>query len=202
MNGKLVRNLRVEPDAGHVEEEPPLDLAGVDDALGTIEGDGERLRNVAGDRQLTRQSVAGPARDDGQGNVAERELAGHLVDRPIATPGDDERRPIGERLAREPRPVTALLGHEHTPVETARGERRLRVGNPPPRELRPSSGAGDGIDDDGDADGSYFFTWRRTVGGRNQVSDAARLEVRLPRSIRQIPPFLKGSARPAPIRWA
>jgi hypothetical protein len=38
---------------------------------------------------------------------------------------------------------------------------------------------------------SYFLTWRSTVGGRNQTREAARFDVRLPRSIRQIPPFLE-----------
>ena len=49
---------------------------------------------------------------------------------------------------------------------------------------------------------SQRFTWRSTFGGRNQVSEAARFEVRLPRSMRQMPPFLKASARPAPMRCA
>jgi hypothetical protein len=46
----------------------------------------------------------------------------------------------------------------------------------------------------------YRFNCRKTFGGMSQTSEAARLEVRLPTSMRQMPPFLKGSARPAPIR--
>ena len=43
---------------------------------------------------------------------------------------------------------------------------------------------------------------RRTFGVTNQFSAPARRDVRLSTSIRQTPPFLKVSARPAPMRCA
>jgi hypothetical protein len=47
--------------------------------------------------------------------------------------------------------VTRLFGHEHASIETTRGERCFSVGDAPFRELGPSTSAGNGIDDDGNA---------------------------------------------------
>ena len=64
--GELVRDARVESDAGEIEEEPALDLARIDHAFVAAERDLECRMRIERNAEFTREPVAGSTRDDPQ----------------------------------------------------------------------------------------------------------------------------------------
>src|SRR4030095_13381542 len=62
--GELMRDPRVEADAGEIEEEPALDLARIDHAFVSAERDLECRMRIERNAEFTREPVAGPTRDD------------------------------------------------------------------------------------------------------------------------------------------
>ena len=54
--GELMRDARVEADAGEIEEQPALDLAGIDHALASAERDLERRLRIERNAELARRA--------------------------------------------------------------------------------------------------------------------------------------------------
>ena len=77
-------------DAGNVEEQRAVKIAGVDRARGTGGGNRQRRARVERDLQVARQSVARSAGHDAKRHVGRRHAGGRAVDGAITTPRDDE----------------------------------------------------------------------------------------------------------------
>ena len=122
------------------------------------------------------------------------------------------------RCEQRPRPARAR-GRQRSVTKTsaldaARREQRRRQLGAPPRDVEPAAGAGDRVDDDGDAQRAALPTTSRHRRYRPLSSRSTfgvhepdqrrrpRRDVRLSTSMRQTPPFLNGSGRGAPIRCA
>ena len=108
-----------------------------------------------------------------------------------------------ERRERQLARVAAALGDEHFSVDAAPMQKRRGQLGALPRDVRPAAGAGDRVDDDARRVSlTITRVYARTFGVTNQTSVPAAFDDRLATSMRQMPPFLNGSARRAPIRCA
>ena len=213
-----MRHARIEADASDVEEQAAIELAGVHHQIVAVERHGKCPLRLERDIELPRQSVSRPARNNGQRRRAECQRRRDFVDRAVAAPRDDERHAARQRRRRELARMTDAFCEEHFRLDAAPDEHRRRLLGPRPRLVEVPAGARNRVDDDGDADscGSRFSVLARvtnihcagspsflsTLGVTNQARAPARREVRLSTSMRQMPPFLNGRARPAPIRCA
>src|SRR5207302_9106084 len=63
VGGEVMRDARVQPDAGNVEEQAAIDLARVDDTVVSVQRDLECGRRIERDAEITREAVARTARD-------------------------------------------------------------------------------------------------------------------------------------------
>ncbi len=143
------RDLRVEADAGDVEEQAAGKLAGIQAPLAAVDGLPQRGRRVEWNPELAREAVARAARHEPQRRAGERQGLPHLVDRAVAAPGHHEPRTgfhggRGEIVgvigtARDLDAVRLPRAGEHFP-----GDGRTLVGSPAPPGTRGR------IDDDDD----------------------------------------------------
>ena len=160
--------MRVEADAGHVEEDAPGNLAHVD-APRRARASAWRSAAAGLSRNAERagEPVAGPGRHDRQGGVAEREHAADLVHRAVAAPGADEvraaarRHPAASMRACPGYSVSRTSASTPAPASTARASVRPARGPGPARRNRPAIG----IDDDADAHGRRQPAMRRSMRG-------------------------------------
>ena len=145
-----VRHVRIETDAGDVEEEPAITLTRIDAAHAAVERRREGTRGIQRNTQLARQTIARPAGDDAQRRLAKRERRRHFVDRAVSAPREDGRdSPRQRRLcqfARMPDP----FGHEHLRVETASRNERRRLFRTRASHPHSATGAGYRVDNDDD----------------------------------------------------
>src|SRR5438876_12451784 len=100
--------MRIEADAGEVDEPAAANLADIDRARRPAESGPQCGVRLAMKRELPGQPVSRTGRDNADRDIAERELAGDLVDRAIAAPCDDRACPVRSRRTRQ-RPRVAAL---------------------------------------------------------------------------------------------
>ena len=218
VGGKAMRDAGVEADACDVEEQPAVQLTGIDPAFAPAE-------SATSMALPDRMECAIPARDrcpirsGSSPSVASRNASAEPTSLTVPSPpqartsGRALRERSGSQLARVARP----LGDEYLAVEAAAAisdaassaRSRATCSRPPVPEIglmMTAARSGATV-----ASESHFWLLsferfptrpRSNFGCTNHVSAPGRREVRLSTSMRQMPPFLNGSARPAPMRCA
>ena len=160
------RDVRIEADARELKNSrPPSSPASI--ARGEAPSASMRARiGPPADAKIGRQAVARSGWHDGERRLPEHQGRGHLVDRAVAAPGDDQPRAAGDRGRRQLARMPLALGDEHLAALAATRRAPTR---PAPRALRAALGpgaAGDRVDDDGDHAGSSLDAGRRDPSSR------------------------------------
>ena len=143
--------MRVESDAGDVEEGAIVEHADVD-------GDGpiaERGRKggarIPGHAQAAGKAVAGTSGDESERGRAAGERAADFVDGAVASPDDHEVRAIGDSGTRQVARVSGRTGHIDRRAELTARQLVAKHVDSTASGVRIHSRAGDRIDDRGDA---------------------------------------------------
>src|SRR5204862_3909805 len=98
-----LRDVAVDPDAGRVHEDPPVDFADVDGPAARIADEPGNVTPAARVSERAREVVARPDRIKRERSAAAGDSVRDLVRGPVATGRDDDAVPIGGAFARESR---------------------------------------------------------------------------------------------------
>ena len=142
-------DVRIESDAGDIEEHVIAELARIDDASCRAHRALDRLRRIERNAQIAREAVARAAGNDPQCRrgrsriVALHERASHFVDRAVAAPRHDEICARRRRLERELVRMAGALRQANLPFTPSRSSVRVATSTrsaPVPRRLGPETG--------------------------------------------------------------
>src|SRR5262245_24982411 len=145
----------VESDARDVEEEPAVDLAGVDRLAPSAKRDVDRRRRLPRNAELARKAVARTGGDDAERHGCACERRADLVDRSVTAPRDDGRGAGVHCRLREIARMLATLGQVHRARDAGRREVLRQERDTLLRDAAGSAGARKWIDDCDDIGGRH-----------------------------------------------